>query len=252
MAARLARWEESRRRNALKQQRQPQHVTTDVGRHDLFAQPRKQASPIKDPFARPPLQLEPTDEQLGQPRLRRPEIKVSAPPGGETSWAIADAGAPEPRYQPPTGARASVADPNSKERYRRDIEAQIRANEERKAAERHSRRRADADDDTRVARESAVLRREVEDEIMQQRRREQVVQDRADHLEAYLGQPRRPDTNAREAYANRSLARAPTSGVASYGGANGNGGQNVGNCISDRPSCRVLAPPGGRSSITFG
>ena len=86
---------------------------------------------------------------------------------------------------------------------------------------------------------------------MQQRRREQVVQDRADHLEAYLGQPRRPD-HSREAYANRALARAPTSGSASYGGANGNGGQNVGNCISDRPSCRVLAPPGGRSSITFG
>ena len=54
MAARLARWEESRRRNALRQQRQPQHVTTDVGRHDLFAQPHKQSSPIKDPFARPP------------------------------------------------------------------------------------------------------------------------------------------------------------------------------------------------------
>ena len=129
MAARLARWEESRRRNALKQQRQPQHVTTDVGRHDLFAQPQKQSSPIKDPFARPPLQLEPTDEQLGQPRLRRPEIKVSAPPGGETSWAIADAGAPEPRYEPPAHARASMEDMNSKERYRRDIEAQIRAND---------------------------------------------------------------------------------------------------------------------------
>ena len=161
MAARLARWEESRRRNALKQQRQPQHVTTDVGRHDLFAQPHKQSSPIKDPFARPPLQLEPTDEQLGQPRLRRPEIKVSAPPGGETSWAIADAGAPEPRYQRPAHARASMEDMNSKERYRRDIEAQIRANEERKANERHSRRRAGAEDDARVARESAALRREV-------------------------------------------------------------------------------------------
>ena len=80
MAARLARWEESRRRNALKQQRQPQHVTTDVGRHDLFAQPHKQSSPIKDPFARPPLQLEPTDEQLGQPRLRRPRSRCQPRP----------------------------------------------------------------------------------------------------------------------------------------------------------------------------
>ena len=48
------------------------------------------------------------------------------------------------------------------------------------------------------------------------------------------------------------LLVATTSGAASYGGANGNGGQNVGNCISDRPSCRVLAPPGGRSPLTLG
>ena len=54
------------------------------------------------------------------------------------------------------------------------------------------------------------------------------------------------------ANAARGAKRGPVSGAASYGGANGNGGQNVGNCISDRPSCRVLAPPGGRSSITFG
>ena len=210
MAARLARWEESRRRNALKQQRQPQHVTTDVGRHDLFAQPRKQASPIKDPFARPPLQLEPTDEQLGQPRLRRPEIKVSAPPGGETSWAIADAGAPEPRYQPTGARRTSVDDPNSKARYRRDIEAQIRANEERKAAERHSRRRADAEDDARVARESTALRREVEDEIMQQRRREQVVQDRADTSRRTSGsRGARTPTRARPTRTGPSRGRRP-------------------------------------------
>lgn len=31
-----------------------------------------------------------------------------------------------------------------------------------------------------------------------------------------------------------------------------NGQQNVGNFITDRPSSRVLAPPGGKSQITFG
>jgi len=30
------------------------------------------------------------------------------------------------------------------------------------------------------------------------------------------------------------------------------GGQNVGNFLTDKPSSRVLAPPGGASSITFG
>jgi protein SPIRAL1 and related proteins len=30
------------------------------------------------------------------------------------------------------------------------------------------------------------------------------------------------------------------------------GGQNVGNFLTDRPSSRVLAPPGGGSQITFG
>lgn len=30
------------------------------------------------------------------------------------------------------------------------------------------------------------------------------------------------------------------------------GQQNVGNFITDRPSSRVLAPPGGKSQITFG
>ncbi len=47
-------------------------------------------------------------------------------------------------------------------------------------------------------------------------------------------------------------------GLASIGQANGNnnyarpGGQNVGNFLTDRSSSRVLAPPGGASSITFG
>ena len=251
MAARLARWEESRRRNALKQQRQPQHVTTDVGRHDLFAQPQKQSSPIKDPFARPPLQLEPTDEQLGQPRLRRPEIKVSAPPGGETSWAIADAGAPEPRYQPPTGARASMEDMNSKERYRRDIEAQIRANEERKAAERargaarmrrttpasHARApRCGARSRTRSCSSGAASR---------SCRTARTTSRRTSGSRGARTTTARPTRTGRSRGRRR---RAPRRTAAE----NGNGGQNVGNCISDRPSCRVLAPPGGRSSITFG
>lgn len=38
----------------------------------------------------------------------------------------------------------------------------------------------------------------------------------------------------------------------SYGGANGNGSQNVGNFITDRASSRVLAPPGGASSLSLG
>ena len=44
----------------------------------------------------------------------------------------------------------------------------------------------------------------------------------------------------------------PRGGGPSYGGANGNGSQNVGNHIGDRNSSRVLAPPGGFSSVSFG
>ena len=54
------------------------------------------------------------------------------------------------------------------------------------------------------------------------------------------------------ANAARGTKRGPVSGMASYGGANGNGGQNVGNSLGDRNSSRVLAPPGGFSSVTFG
>ena len=43
---------------------------------------------------------------------------------------------------------------------------------------------------------------------------------------------------------------------AAHGGHNNNyhrsEGQNVGNFLTDRNSSRVLAPPGGRSNITFG
>lgn len=63
--------------------------------------------------------------------------------------------------------------------------------------------------------------------------------------------------DARAQYAVRANAargnkRGPQSGGASYGGMNGNGGQNVGNSLGDRNSTRVMAPPGGFSSITFG
>lgn len=265
MASRMQRWEESRQRNALREHGQPRCRDNSEG-HNLFAQPGKNdlysrpagdpfsqnKAPISDPFARPALRLEEQREaSLGRPRLKRPEIKVSNPPGGETSWAISDAGTSQRAAHP--AARQYVEDPNSKEAYRRDIEAQIRAGEDRRAAEQHGRRRGDAEDDQRVERERAAMRREVEEEIAQQRRREQLVQDRSDHLESYLGQngapPRRQEN---EAYASRTHQRGPVSGTTSYGGANGNGNQNVGNCIGDRPSCRVLQPPGGRSSITFG
>mmetsp|Transcript_20208 Transcript_20208/g.62277 ORF Transcript_20208/g.62277 Transcript_20208/m.62277 type:complete len:228 (-) Transcript_20208:79-762(-) len=43
----------------------------------------------------------------------------------------------------------------------------------------------------------------------------------------------------------------PRHGGNSYGGANGNGGQNVGNSLGNRNSSRVLAPPGGFSSINL-
>lgn len=38
----------------------------------------------------------------------------------------------------------------------------------------------------------------------------------------------------------------------SYGGVNGNGGQNVNNFLTDRASSRVLAPPGGVSTLSLG
>ena len=42
-----------------------------------------------------------------------------------------------------------------------------------------------------------------------------------------------------------------TGGTSSNAWASGTN-QNCGNMISDRPTSRVLAPPGGRSSVTFG
>eukprot|EP00928_Gymnodinium_smaydae_P078773 TRINITY_DN62850_c0_g1_i1.p1 TRINITY_DN62850_c0_g1~~TRINITY_DN62850_c0_g1_i1.p1 ORF type:complete len:280 (-),score=20.91 TRINITY_DN62850_c0_g1_i1:143-982(-) len=62
-----------------------------------------------------------------------------------------------------------------------------------------------------------------------------------------------------EAYAiaaNRQRSGSGAGGartcVPSYGGPNGNGGQNVGNQIGNRNSSRVLAPPGGFSSFSLG
>ena len=45
--------------------------------------------------------------------------------------------------------------------------------------------------------------------------------------------------------------KSPVKCVSSNSFANGNS-QNVGNVLTDRPTSRVLQPPGGRSSITFG
>ena len=45
--------------------------------------------------------------------------------------------------------------------------------------------------------------------------------------------------------------KSPLKCVSSNSFANGNS-QNVGNVLTDRPTSRVLQPPGGQSSITFG
>jgi SPIRAL1-like protein len=45
--------------------------------------------------------------------------------------------------------------------------------------------------------------------------------------------------------------KSPVKCVSSNSFANGDS-QNVGNVLTDRPTSRVLQPPGGRSSITFG
>ena len=45
--------------------------------------------------------------------------------------------------------------------------------------------------------------------------------------------------------------KSPVKCVSSNSFANGNS-QNVGNVLTDRPTSRVLQPPGGQSSITFG
>jgi len=53
-----------------------------------------------------------------------------------------------------------------------------------------------------------------------------------------------------EAIAKEGM-KSPIKCVSSNSFANGNS-QNVGNVLTDRPTSRVLQPPGGRSSITFG
>jgi SPIRAL1-like protein len=56
--------------------------------------------------------------------------------------------------------------------------------------------------------------------------------------------------NVDEAIAKEGM-KSPIKCVSSNSFANGNS-QNVGNVLTDRPTSRVLQPPGGRSSITFG
>ncbi|GFR46187.1 hypothetical protein Agub_g7716 [Astrephomene gubernaculifera] len=54
----------------------------------------------------------------------------------------------------------------------------------------------------------------------------------------------------------RPVTAGAKSGEAAHGALSNNysrpGGQNVGNFITDRPTSRVLAPPGGKSQISFG
>ena len=114
----------------------PQAAAATPACHDGCRPPRSRAAAEavlgKDPFARPPLQLEPTDEQLGSPPAARRSRSRRRP--CETSWAIVDAGAPG-RATSRHHARASIEDMNSKEGNRRDIEPRS-GNEDRKAAER--------------------------------------------------------------------------------------------------------------------
>ena len=122
MAARLARWEESRRRNASSSSASP-----SVRRFaaDPFAQPQKQSSSSKTPS--PAAAARATDEQLGQPAprarrsrsRRRPAARQAGPsrtPARRAALPAADRRPRVDRRHEPEGAppRHRGADPGER------------------------------------------------------------------------------------------------------------------------------------------
>lgn len=173
--------------------------------------------------------------------------------------------------------------------YAQDLKAQIDERAAVRAQARNSRIAADREDDVRVERETSMFREQVRREQDVQAERHRVVQARADALERFLdarGEVPKAGAAAREGgalpppapvrhrvqFQDPVPSRGNSGGAApiGYGGCGvlpgqnalpagptsanrfaSGGNQNCGNVLTNKPTSRVLAPPGGRSSFSL-
>eukprot|EP00933_Yihiella_yeosuensis_P073534 TRINITY_DN8224_c0_g2_i1.p1 TRINITY_DN8224_c0_g2~~TRINITY_DN8224_c0_g2_i1.p1 ORF type:complete len:309 (+),score=75.68 TRINITY_DN8224_c0_g2_i1:179-1105(+) len=173
--------------------------------------------------------------------------------------------------------------------YAQELRAQIEARATERTAARQNRISAELEENQRIQREANAYQDQVQQQRNSQAERSRVAQERTDSLQRFLderGQAPKYGAVAAEggaampppAAAERPRVRfeepAPASQIAAsgYGGGGGGGGvlpgqapgggvsanrfanggnQNCGNVLTDRPTSRVLAPPGGRSSFSL-
>mmetsp|Transcript_102099 Transcript_102099/g.218621 ORF Transcript_102099/g.218621 Transcript_102099/m.218621 type:complete len:340 (-) Transcript_102099:69-1088(-) len=157
--------------------------------------------------------------------------------------------------------------------YGQELKAQIDARAAARASEKRQNFQADRTDDLRVEREFGQLKAQIDREAEVQAQRHRVVAERADALDRYLSEQGGAGTCSGIApFGNEGRTVLPGGGPALSearsvlpGGCAGGSkervsancwatgtNQNCGNFLSEKPTSRVLAPPGGRSSFTLG
>lgn len=157
--------------------------------------------------------------------------------------------------------------------YGEELKAQIDARAAARASEKRQKLQGDRADDSRVEREFGQLKAQVDREAEAQAQRHRVVAERADALDRYLSEQGGAGAHSgappsgkerRTVLPGSSPAPSEARSVLPGGCAGGSNGrvsancwatgtnQNCGNFLSEKPTSRVLAPPGGRSSFSLG